>query len=208
MIQGRAYKAQNRKLKSCRHLRWQPKHSQFHNRNPATTQGHCCSRLGAQLLSKLLWIHSWEHHLVLCFLRVQPVSEVTPTAYTHANMFWSEYCNEGHFHSFSSAWNIKPVLQNCVLGPASAQMGWNEQPSQDAGEGEESCCPESKYKHYQISQKKKQPRKIEGAQSDKRVAPVCPFGLRWRNVQWGWCQGKKRTRAPRQGQKNLHGERT
>lgn len=31
--------------------------------------------------------------------------------------------------------------------------------------------------------KKKQPRKIEGAQSNKRVAPVCPFGLRWRNVQ-------------------------
>lgn len=41
-------------------------------------------------------------------------------------------------------------------------MEWNEQPSQDAGEGEESCCPESKYKHYQISQKKNQPRKIEG----------------------------------------------
>lgn len=77
-----------------------------------------------------------RHHLILCFLRAQPDSEVTPAAYTDTTTFWSEYCNEGHFHSFSSALNIKPVLQNSVLGPAFAQMRWNQQPLEDTGEGE------------------------------------------------------------------------
>lgn len=64
-------------------------------------------------------------------------------------------------------------------------LRWNETSSLHRMQGREkkAVVPKASTNTIKSARKKKQPRKIEGAQSNKRVAPVCPFGLRWRNVQ-------------------------